>query len=225
VIQKSARSSEFESLLVANMKVLHSYALKLCRNHHRAEDLVQTTILKALNKHDTFQPGTNIKGWLSTILFNEFLSTLRKEKRVVEDVDGSYAAKLSTKPQQEDAILLADAYARIALLPPEQAEALLAIGELGESYDAVAEDLQVATGTIKSRVSRARATMEIMMQMPIQDIEPEKDESETPDKNVMDEVRRRYADGDSIFQLAREFTLPSDEILVMVDGVKRKKIA
>ena len=79
---------------------LRAFAISLCGNVDRADDLVQETLLRALANIDSFQPGTNMSAWLFTILRNLFRSEYRKRRREVEDADGNYAETLKTQPEQ-----------------------------------------------------------------------------------------------------------------------------
>ena len=81
-----------ESILAA-VPSLRAFAISLCGNVDRADDLVQETLLRALANIDSFQPGTNMSAWLFTILRNLFRSEYRKRRREVEDADGSYAER------------------------------------------------------------------------------------------------------------------------------------
>ena len=85
--------------LVKHLPALRAFALSLARNGHAADDLVQDTILKAWSKFDRFEPGTNMRAWLFTILRNSFYSDLRKHRRELADSDGIHAARLSQKPR------------------------------------------------------------------------------------------------------------------------------
>src|SRR4030088_1564572 len=79
---------------------LRAFAISLCGNVDRADDLVQETLLRALANIDSFQPGTNMSAWLFTILRNHFRSEYRKRRREVEDGDGSYAETLRSHTEQ-----------------------------------------------------------------------------------------------------------------------------
>ena len=68
---------------------LRAFAVSLCGNIERADDLVQETLLKAWNNIDDFQEGTNLRAWLFTILRNTYFSDCRRRRREVEDRDGS----------------------------------------------------------------------------------------------------------------------------------------
>src|ERR687897_2820925 len=86
--------------LLAAVPSLRAFAISLCGQVDRADDLVQDTLLRALSHIDRFERGTNLNAWLFTILRNLFHSEYRKRKREVEDVDGTYAAKLKTALNQ-----------------------------------------------------------------------------------------------------------------------------
>jgi RNA polymerase sigma factor (sigma-70 family) len=79
---------------------LRAFAISLCGNIDRADDLVQETLLRALSHIDSFEPGTNMPAWLFTILRNLFRSEYRKRRREVEDADGRYADTLKSHPEQ-----------------------------------------------------------------------------------------------------------------------------
>ena len=64
----------------------------------RADDLVQETLTKAWAHRDSFQPGSNMRAWLFTILRNEYYSVLRKRRREVEDADGKIALNTAIAP-------------------------------------------------------------------------------------------------------------------------------
>jgi RNA polymerase sigma-70 factor, ECF subfamily len=122
----------------------------------QAEDLLQETILKALSKEHLFTPGTNLRAWLFTIMRNLFHSQYRKARREVEDPQGAHADTLITIPDQMAKLDMQDFEAALAKIPQDQREALMLVGAEGLSYEEVAQVLGVKTGTIKSRVNRAR---------------------------------------------------------------------
>ncbi|QKP78814.1 sigma-70 family RNA polymerase sigma factor [Methyloligella sp. GL2] len=138
------------------MSSLRAFAVSLCGDKERADDLVQETLYKAWNHLDSFREGTNLKAWLFTILRNTYFSERRKRRREVEDADGSYAAKLSTRPEQDGHMDLQDFREALAQLPDDQREALILVGAAGFSYEEAADISDCAVGTIKSRVNRAR---------------------------------------------------------------------
>ena len=149
-------SSSLRDSLVAEMGSLRAFAVSLCGDKERADDLVQETLFKAWNHLDSFKEGTNLKAWLFTILRNTYFSERRKRRREVEDADGTYAARLATQPAQHGHMDMQDFRAALVRLPDDQREALVLVGAAGFSYEEAAEICGCAVGTIKSRVNRAR---------------------------------------------------------------------
>ena len=150
------RQADFRADLLLVTPNLRAFALSLVGDPDRADDLVQDTILRALQKQDRFEPDTKLQAWLFTILRNLFYSDYRRRKREVEDVDGLYAAKLSTLPEQPGCAEFETLRSALARLSDEQREAVLLVGAQGYSYEQVAEICGAPLGTIKSRVNRAR---------------------------------------------------------------------
>jgi RNA polymerase sigma-70 factor (ECF subfamily) len=142
---------------------LRAFAISLCGNVDRADDLVQETLLRALANIDSFQPGTNMSAWLFTILRNHFRSEYRKRRREVEDTDGSYADSLKSHPEQHGRVEFTEFRQALAQLPPDQREALILVGASGFSYEEAANICGCAVGTIKSRVNRARNRLAELM--------------------------------------------------------------
>lgn len=151
--------------LVEAIPNLRAFAVSLCGSVDRADDLVQETLVKAWDKIDSFEEGTNLKAWLFTILRNSFFSELRKHKREVADVDGIYAERLSVHPAQQGHLDMADFRAALDKLPPEQREALVLVGAEGFSYEHAASISGCAIGTVKSRVNRARNRLADLMEV------------------------------------------------------------
>ena len=79
---------------------LRAFAISLCRNPDRADELVQETLTHAIAHIDTFNEGSNLEAWLITILRNCFNSEYRKSQRTVQDTDGRYAEALVVPPNQ-----------------------------------------------------------------------------------------------------------------------------
>jgi RNA polymerase sigma factor (sigma-70 family) len=146
-------------LILAAVPSLRAFAVSLCHNIDRADDLVQETLLRALSHIESFQPGTNMSAWLFTILRNHFRSEYRKRRREVEDVDGSFAEKLQSQPNQTSHLEFQELREALAKLPIEQREALILVGASGYSYQEAAKVCRCAVGTIKSRVNRARSRL------------------------------------------------------------------
>jgi RNA polymerase sigma-70 factor (ECF subfamily) len=124
---------------------------------------VQETLLKALANIDTFRPGTNLTAWLITILRNPFRTEYRKRRREVEDVDGRHTETMRTQPEQMGRIELNEFRAALTRLPPDQREALVLVGASGFSYEEAAQICGCAVGTHKSRLSRGRAHLAVIL--------------------------------------------------------------
>ncbi len=142
--------------MLAAIPNLRLFAASLCRNTDHADDLVQETLIRALAHINSFEPGTNMSAWLITILRNFFRSERRKRMREVEDIDGKYAERMQTVPEQEGRVMMSEFCVALRELPTDQREALILIGALGFTHEAVATICGCAVGTIKSRVYRAR---------------------------------------------------------------------
>ncbi|WP_262272126.1 sigma-70 family RNA polymerase sigma factor [Microvirga yunnanensis] len=148
---------------MTSLPSLRSFAISLTRSVDQAEDLVQETVLRAISKQGLFEPGTNLQAWLFAILRNLFYSAYRRTKHEVEDADGSYAAMLISIPDHEDRIMVKDLAAALAKLPERQRKAILLVSVEGMSYEAAAQALGCAVGTIQSRVNRARNRLAELM--------------------------------------------------------------
>jgi RNA polymerase sigma-70 factor, ECF subfamily len=142
---------------------LRAFAISLCGNVDRADDLVQETLLRAWANISSFEPGTNMSAWLFTILRNLFRSEYRKRRREVPDSDGTYADTLKTQPEQNSRVEFEEFRTALNKLPADQREALILVGASGFSYEEAAEICGCAVGTIKSRVNRARTRLAELM--------------------------------------------------------------
>ena len=161
-------------LLVAEIPYLRAFAISLSGSVTSADDLVQDTLVKAWANFGSFEPGTNLRAWLITILRNNFFSLYRKRRREVQDSDGIHAARLAVRGGQESWLELNDFRHALDRLAPEHREALVMIGVTELSYEEAAKICGVAIGTIKSRVHRARAHLaEILGLSSVKDIGPD----------------------------------------------------
>lgn len=162
-LQPITAQHPFHLLLPQQIPLLRRRALKLSSNEHWAEDLVQATLLKAWASRDSYTSDTQLRAWLFTILRNTFFSELRRSRREVEDVDGALAATLSEEPRQDHAIALQELISAIALLPDTQRRPLVLLGAYGVSQLEAADACGCSVGTIKSRTSRGRAALNVIL--------------------------------------------------------------
>lgn len=143
---------------------LRSYAVWLCRSNSLADDLIQETLLNAWSARNRFQRGTNLRAWCITILRNNFFSHQRRSWRSVplnEEHEAGLTVEHDDLFHRLDLLALRNA---IALLPVHQREAILLIGAGGASYHEAAEICACAIGTVKSRVSRGRLRLSVLIQ-------------------------------------------------------------
>ncbi len=155
---------------------LRAFAISLCGNVDRADDLVQETLLRAWANIHSFEPGTNMSAWLFTILRNLFRSEYRKRRREVPDGDGAYAESMKTQPEQGSRVEFEEFRAALNKLPTDQREALILVGASGFSYEEAAEICGCAVGTITSRVNRARTRLaELMSIESVDDFGPDRE--------------------------------------------------
>ena len=149
-------ANNFLTELTALIPTLRAFGRSLCLDATLADDLAQETMLKAWSHRDHFQPGSNMKAWLLTILRNQYYSELRCRKFEVEDPDDEHATNIAVQPEHEVALELSDLSRALKTLPVERREALLLVCAGGLSYKQAAAICHCAVGTIKSRIARAR---------------------------------------------------------------------
>ncbi len=149
---------EIRDTMLAAIPKLRAFAISLCRNGDQAEDLVQETLLSACTSIHSFKPGTHMSAWLITILRNHFYSEWRRRRGRLESID-DHAETMAAKPTQIAQVEYDELCHALTKLPPEQREALVLIGGSGHSYEQAALICGCPTGTMKSRVHRARADL------------------------------------------------------------------
>ena len=160
------RSSSFEADALASLDSLYRTALRLTRRPADAEDLVQETYLKAFRSADRFEPGTNLRAWLFTILHNTARNRARDHARdtvtvdseAVERADVSTAAAGGETPETLllRETLAPDLQAAVDALPEAFREALWLRDVEEFSYAEIAAMLSIPIGTVMSRISRGR---------------------------------------------------------------------
>lgn len=151
-------TDDFHEQLKAVLPRLRLYALSLTHDRDRANDLVQETVVKVLAARASFQPGTNFAGWVFRIQRNEFISGIRRQ-RPTTPIDTTVVEALTTRPTQENGLVMREFLCAFGQLTPSQREALVLAVVDGLPYEQIAEQTGVSVGTIKSRVSRGRATL------------------------------------------------------------------
>jgi RNA polymerase sigma-70 factor (ECF subfamily) len=145
---------------------LRRYAQSLARSKPAADDLVQATVLRALERQHLYCVDTNLSGWLMTIMHNEHFSEMRRQQRRPSALPEDALDELATASNQEATVELRELWRAVALLPPHQREPLLMHWIDGRRYDEIAARLGVPFGTVQSRISRARKTLRTLLADP-----------------------------------------------------------
>jgi RNA polymerase sigma-70 factor (ECF subfamily) len=158
--------NDFGRLVEAEIPGLRRYARALTRDLTRADDLVQSCLMRAFDKQHLGQPGTHLRGWLFTLLHNQHVNEVRRSVREGKTVSIEDAAPMLTiKPNAIDALQLRDLERALGKLAPEHRQVILLIGLEGMSYEAVASILDIPIGTVRSRASRGRDQLRVLMGM------------------------------------------------------------
>lgn len=150
-------ADQFPTLVVAELPRLRAYAMKLCKNHSRADDLVQETVAKALTNRHGFELG-NLAAWLTTIMAREFFTAFRKTRREVEDPDEKYALGMVSEATPQRILETREALIMLQKLPKDFRIPLLLAAD-GATEEEIARELLVQCGTVKSRLNRGRAML------------------------------------------------------------------
>ncbi|SIT86686.1 sigma-70 family RNA polymerase sigma factor [Pontibaca methylaminivorans] len=147
-----------EDNVLVYIPALRAYSRSLCKSVPDAEDLVQETLLRAIEYADRYQPGTNMRAWLFTIMRNRFFTNCHKSARERTGSEDCVSAQPRVKAGQDSHMELMDMKVALRRLPSHYREAVVLVA-LGESYMNAARILDCDIGTIKSRVSRARTLL------------------------------------------------------------------
>lgn len=152
---------EFNSLVINNAEGLKPFAITLTRDREIAQDLYQETLYKAFAHRDKYQPGTNIKAWLCTIMRNIFINEYRRSERKRAVMDTVQYAEKNTVASHsaERSIRLREINEAIYNLPLIFKNACLLYLQ-GYKYNEIAVALNEPLGTIKSRIHFARKMLQ-----------------------------------------------------------------
>jgi RNA polymerase sigma-70 factor (ECF subfamily) len=151
---------------------LRAFARFLVRDRVAADDLVQDTIVRALTALPQFQPGSNLKAWLFTILRNLFFEQSRRRRREMQALSVGFPGDEAGRPMQADAAELRDLSRTLWLLPPLLREALVLVGAQELTHEEAARICGVPIGTMKARVSRARTHLARIMDGTVEPADP-----------------------------------------------------
>jgi RNA polymerase sigma-70 factor (ECF subfamily) len=156
---------DFARMLEAQIPRLRRYARALTRDVARADDLVQSCLTRAIAKQHLWQYGTDLRAWLFTLLHHQHVNDVRRSIREGSIVMLEEVPELTVQPNAIAVLQLRDLEAALGKLQPEQRQVILLVGLEGMSYEEVANVLNVAVGTVRSRLSRGRDQLRRLMGM------------------------------------------------------------
>ena len=165
--------SLFTKAVLHHAEGLNRFALSLCHNEHNAEDLVAETVVKAYENYSGLKDHSKLKSWLYKILYNQFVSTYRKNSRMkqldlIEEINDSFSlfekltATGTDDPEKKflQKLTAASVQKAISVLPLLYKQALVLSDIEQFSYQEIATILKVPVGTVRSRIARARRQLE-----------------------------------------------------------------
>jgi RNA polymerase sigma-70 factor (ECF subfamily) len=161
--------TDFARLLETKIPNLRRYARALTRDAFWADDLVQNCLVRAIAKQHLWQPGTDLRAWLFTILHHQHVNDVLRSVRegVVIPVEDA-APAMTVESNAVESLQMRDLDRALGRLPDEQRQVLLLIGLEGMRYGEVAATLGIPLGTVRSRLSRGRETLRVLLDMPVE---------------------------------------------------------
>jgi RNA polymerase sigma-70 factor (ECF subfamily) len=165
--RQPADADAFDAEVLRYLEPLYATAMRLTRNRADAEDLVQDTLVKAFRFSDKFEPGTNLRAWLSTILHNTWRNRVRDAGREAVEVDST---RLEEAETTADGLAASETPEQLLLRNTLDGDLRAALDDLPEvfrqavwmrdveefTYAEIAKMLDVPIGTVMSRISRGR---------------------------------------------------------------------
>ncbi|WP_210395220.1 sigma-70 family RNA polymerase sigma factor [Motiliproteus sediminis] len=151
--------NSFDQQLNEQIPALRRYARSLLHHAAQADDLVQDCLTRALERRHLWQPGSDLRAWLFTLMHNLFVNQLRKNSRqplavtLIDEMIGTQAA------EPEQVARNHQLQRQMARLPFSQREVLALVALEGFSYQQVAVIMDIPIGTVMSRLNRARESM------------------------------------------------------------------
>ena len=142
---------------------LRRYARALTGDRARADDLVQDTFERALVKFHLWQPDSDMRAWLFTIMHNVYVNQLRSNRSGMTIALDDETVMPSMRATQSDRLELQDLQVALLRVPDEQREVLLLVGLEQMTYGEAAGVLGIPIGTVMSRVSRARERLRVLL--------------------------------------------------------------
>lgn len=154
--------------LIEQTDRLQKFAYRLTNSMADAEDLLQSTILRALEKKHLFKKDTNLFSWTSKIMYNMFVSNYRRKVKFETQYDPeSYIERETTEATQDIKMEMKEVDSAINSLSKQHREILVMVCIKGMPYAEVSDSLQIPVGTVRSRLSRARESLQEAMDKPV----------------------------------------------------------
>jgi RNA polymerase sigma-70 factor (ECF subfamily) len=158
-------SAKFQSNLMSLQANMLNFAYMLTSNRDDAYDLLQDTTLKALDNEDKYTEGTNLKGWLFTIMRNIFINNYRRVSRattVVDTTDNQYLINISAESAQEtpDGTYTANEITAAINSFSDEYRIPFSMHVAGYKYEEIAKEMNLPLGTVKSRIFAARKRLQ-----------------------------------------------------------------
>jgi len=149
------RTKSFDDELLKLLPVLRAFALTKTRNQFDADDLVSQTVARALEKWELFEPGTNMQGWLGTIMFNIFCSNGRRQKWLEFD---NYAGvdSVSMFEAPDTALMVKEIDRVLSTMPAGKQKVIRFIAEGEGTYEDAAKKFGISMGAVKSQLNKGR---------------------------------------------------------------------
>lgn len=155
---------EFNTLVIRQSESLKAYARNFTRDQDDANDLVQDTLLKAVTYFKNFKEGTNLKGWLYTIMKNTFINNYRRVVKTnsfitkEEEITSANLVVSATKNRGENKFVMEDINYALSSLSEDYYVPFTMYFE-GYKYHEISDHLNIPIGTVKTRIHVARKVM------------------------------------------------------------------
>jgi len=151
--------------LLNTVNRLNKFSFRLTHNRFDSDDLLSDTLLRALDKHELFETGTNLLSWTSKIMFNIFVSQYRRKQKFETQYDPEiYIEKLSVSAEQDNYVETRQVLRAMGRLSSEHRIILMMICVEGHKYEDVSKILNIPIGTVRSRLARAKESIQFILQ-------------------------------------------------------------